>query len=64
MFNNEVSLSLVNCCYSPNMERNIISFHALFKDGFRYGFDNNNGDILVYKNGCFIFESSSLKRCL
>ncbi|KAL6570388.1 hypothetical protein OROMI_014902 [Orobanche minor] len=42
-------LELVNCCYSPEMSRNIISCHALYKQGFRYYFDNLNGDILVYK---------------
>ena len=40
------------------MTRNIISFHALFKQGFRYTFDNDNGDILVYKDGCFMFKDS------
>ena len=28
---------------------------------FFYGFDNNNGDILVYKNGCFIFKVGPCK---
>ena len=43
------------------MARNIISFHALYKDGCRFSFDNDNGDILVYKNGCFIFKASPCK---
>ena len=53
-----VSFSLLNCCYSSEMTRNIISFHALFEQGSRYNFDNNNGDILVYKDGCFMFKDS------
>ncbi|GJR85347.1 retrotransposon protein, putative, ty1-copia subclass [Tanacetum coccineum] len=40
------------------MTRNIISFHALFKDGYQFSFDNENGDILVYLNGCFMFKAS------
>ncbi|GJX64025.1 putative RNA-directed DNA polymerase [Tanacetum coccineum] len=43
------------------MTRNIISFHALFKDGYQFSFDNENGDILVYSNGCFVFKASSCK---
>ena len=51
------SLNLVNCCYSPDMSRNIISFHALFEQGFHYYFDNLNGDILVYKDDLFVFKA-------
>ena len=40
------------------MARNIISFYALFMDGFTFGFDNNNGDLLVYKDGCYYFKAS------
>ena len=40
------------------MARNIISFHALYKDGFYFSFDYNNGDILVCKSGSFIFKAS------
>ncbi|GJW72991.1 retrotransposon protein, putative, ty1-copia subclass [Tanacetum coccineum] len=43
------------------MTRNIISFHALFKDGYKFSFDNENGDILVYSNGCFMFKASPCK---
>ncbi|GKD54141.1 retrotransposon protein, putative, ty1-copia subclass [Tanacetum coccineum] len=43
------------------MTRNIISFHALFKDGYQFSFDNENGDILVYSNGCFVFKASPCK---
>ena len=43
-----VSFSLDNCCYSLEMTRNIISYYALFRQGFRFNFDNENGDILVY----------------
>ncbi|KAL6550440.1 hypothetical protein OROMI_020928 [Orobanche minor] len=51
-------LELVNCCYSPEMCRNIISFPALYKQGFHYYFDNLNGDILVYKDDLFVFKAS------
>lgn len=61
MLSGGVYLSLLNCCYSPDMARNIISFHALYKDGCHFSFDNDNGDILVYKNGCFIFKASPCK---
>ncbi|GKE42777.1 retrotransposon protein, putative, ty1-copia subclass [Tanacetum coccineum] len=43
------------------MTRNIISFHDLFKDGYKFSFDNENGDILVYSNGCFLFKASPCK---
>nr|GEV00077.1 hypothetical protein [Tanacetum cinerariifolium] len=43
------------------MTRSIISFHALFKDGYKFSFDNENGDILVYSNGCFMFKASPCK---
>lgn len=54
----DVSIRLLNCCFSPDMEGNIISFYALYKDGFLFSFDNENGDILVYKHDCFIFKAS------
>ncbi|GJS19771.1 retrotransposon protein, putative, ty1-copia subclass [Tanacetum coccineum] len=56
-----VRINLNNCCYSSEMTRNIISFHALFKDGYQFLFDNENGDILVYSNGCFMFKTSPCK---
>ncbi|GJZ75244.1 retrotransposon protein, putative, ty1-copia subclass [Tanacetum coccineum] len=37
------------------------SFHALFKDGYKFSFDNENGNILVYSNGCFMFKASPCK---
>ncbi|GJS70550.1 retrotransposon protein, putative, ty1-copia subclass [Tanacetum coccineum] len=30
-------------------------------DGYKFSFDNENGDILVYSNGCFIFKASPYK---
>ncbi|GKB21532.1 retrotransposon protein, putative, ty1-copia subclass [Tanacetum coccineum] len=51
MLKSRVRINLNNCCYSSEMTRNIISFHALFKDGYQFSFDNENGDILVYSNG-------------
>ncbi|GKA60685.1 putative RNA-directed DNA polymerase, partial [Tanacetum coccineum] len=56
-----VRINLNNCYYSSEMTRNIISFHALFKDGYQFSFDNENGDILVYSNGCFMFKASPCK---
>ncbi|KAJ9551584.1 hypothetical protein OSB04_015629 [Centaurea solstitialis] len=53
-----LSIKLLDCCYSPEMARNIISFHALYKDGFKFKFDNDNGCILVYKNDCFYFKAT------
>ncbi|KAI3768902.1 hypothetical protein L2E82_19739 [Cichorium intybus] len=46
-----VSLDLLNCCYLPEIARNIISFHALFRQGFQFSFDNINGSISVFQNG-------------
>ncbi|GJR62323.1 retrotransposon protein, putative, ty1-copia subclass [Tanacetum coccineum] len=43
------------------MTRNIILFHALFKDGYQFSFDNENEDILVYSNGCFMFKAFPCK---
>ncbi|GJW23331.1 retrotransposon protein, putative, ty1-copia subclass [Tanacetum coccineum] len=61
MLKSGVRINLNNCCYSSEMTRNIISFHALFKDGYQFSFDNENGDILVYSNGCFVFKASPYK---
>ncbi|KAJ9564428.1 hypothetical protein OSB04_000394 [Centaurea solstitialis] len=61
MLKSGVKIDLNNCCYSSEMTRNIISFHALFKDGYRFSFNNENGDILAYSNGCFIFKASPCK---
>ncbi|GJX70441.1 retrotransposon protein, putative, ty1-copia subclass [Tanacetum coccineum] len=30
-------------------------------DGYQFSFDNENGDILVYSNGCFMFKASPCK---
>ncbi|GJS48850.1 retrotransposon protein, putative, ty1-copia subclass [Tanacetum coccineum] len=56
MLKSGVRINLNNCCYSSEMTRNIISFHVLFKDGYQFSFDNENGDISVYSNGCFMFK--------
>ena len=42
------------------MARNIISFNALYMDGFHISFDN--GSILVYKDSLFYFKASPCKR--
>ena len=41
------------------MTRNIISFFALFRQGYQFSFDNVNGDILAFYNNSFIFRASS-----
>nr|GEY32016.1 hypothetical protein [Tanacetum cinerariifolium] len=61
MLKSEVRINLNNCCYSSEMKRNVISLHALFKDGYQFSFDNENGDILVYSNSCFMFKASPCK---
>ncbi|GJX61711.1 hypothetical protein Tco_0294611, partial [Tanacetum coccineum] len=61
MLKSGVRIDLNNCCSSSEVTRNIISFHALFKDGYTFSFDNVNGDILVYSNGCFMFKTSPYK---
>ncbi|GJV78280.1 putative RNA-directed DNA polymerase [Tanacetum coccineum] len=61
MLKSEVGINLNNYCYLSEMTRNIISFHAFFKDGYQFSFDNENGDILVYSSGCFMFKASPCK---
>ncbi|GJY52151.1 retrotransposon protein, putative, ty1-copia subclass [Tanacetum coccineum] len=61
MLKSGVRIDLNNYCYSSEVTRNIISFHALFKDGYKFSFDNENGDILFYSNGCFMFKASPCK---
>ena len=55
-FSSGLSMFLIDCCYSAEMARNIISFYALYKDGFDFGFDN--GSILVYKNNVLYFKAN------
>ncbi|KAI3505809.1 hypothetical protein L1887_28094 [Cichorium endivia] len=55
MLSTGFSINLLDCCYSPEMARNIISFSALYRDGFDFGFDN--GNILVFKNDCLYFKA-------
>nr|GEZ24680.1 hypothetical protein [Tanacetum cinerariifolium] len=45
MLKSGVRINLNNCCYSSEMTRNIISFQALFEDGYQFSFDNENMDI-------------------
>ncbi|KAI3778460.1 hypothetical protein L2E82_07787 [Cichorium intybus] len=52
-----VCLKLLNCCYSPELATNIISFHALFKQGLQFSFDNSNGSISVFQNGISVFTA-------
>ncbi|KAI3723297.1 hypothetical protein L2E82_34775 [Cichorium intybus] len=57
VLSSEVCIDLLDCCYSPEMARNIISFHALFRQGFHFSFDNNIGSISVFKNGILNFTA-------
>ncbi|KAI3778645.1 hypothetical protein L2E82_08027 [Cichorium intybus] len=57
VLSSDVSLELFDCCYSPEMARNIISFHALFRQGFQFSFDNKIGSISIFKNGILIFTA-------
>ncbi|KAI3739156.1 hypothetical protein L2E82_29553 [Cichorium intybus] len=57
MLSSGVRLDLHNCCYAPDMAKNIISFHALFRQGFYYEFNKLNGSISVFKNDVFIFNA-------
>ena len=52
-----LSLDFYNYCYSSEMLRNIISFHGLYIQGFRYYCNNENGSINAYYNGVFYFEA-------
>ena len=57
VLSNGLGLDLNNCCYSPDMARNIISFHGLFRQGFRYSFNNENGSIYAYLNDVLYLEA-------
>lgn len=43
ILNSGVLISLLDCWYLPDMDQNIISLYALYKDEFHFYFDNNNG---------------------
>ncbi|WP_218180421.1 hypothetical protein, partial [Pseudomonas gingeri] len=60
VLSSEVCIDLLDCCYSPEMARNIISFHALFRQGFHFSFDNNIGSISVFQKWYFEFYCLSL----
>lgn len=57
MLSSDVSLDLIDYLYQSEMTRNIISFHALFRKGFHYAFNDFTGSLFVYKNGIFTFEA-------
>ena len=61
-FDSGLCIVLKNVCYSASMARNIMSFNALFIDGFNFIFDN--GSILVYKNDVFYFKASPCRGIL
>ena len=42
---------------SVKYDKDVISFHALIRQGFCFSFDNDDGAILGYKNGVFIFKA-------
>ena len=50
-------LELNNCCYSSEMTRNIIYFHDLYGQGFRFSFNNEISCFNSYYNGLFYFEA-------
>ena len=51
------TLDLNKCYYLPEMARNVISFHALYKKGFTFYFDNNNGSIDAFFNNVLYFKA-------
>ncbi|KAJ9535962.1 hypothetical protein OSB04_un000872 [Centaurea solstitialis] len=63
-----LSIKLLDCCYSPEMARNIISFHALYKDAIPCngvyesvicaGRDNNNLTLNVGSSNSELDKSS------
>ncbi|XP_052622703.1 uncharacterized protein LOC128127991 [Lactuca sativa] len=52
-----LEIDLNNCCYSSDMERNIISFHGFYKQGYSFSFDNKIGAINAFYNGVFYFKA-------
>ena len=48
-------LDLNKCYYSSEMDRNIISFHGLYKQGFTFSFDNECCGINAFYNGVFFY---------
>ena len=61
-FDSGLFIVLLDVCYSTEMARNIISFNALYNDGFEFSFDN--GSILVHKCGMFYFKASPVRGIL
>ena len=61
-FDLSLFIVLKDVCYSDEMARNIISFNALYMDGFHFTFDN--GSILIYKDSLFYFKASLCKGIL
>ena len=51
MLSSGVRIDLLNCCYSSDMIRNIISFYVFFIQGFRYSFNKDIRYIYAYNNG-------------
>ena len=52
-----LGLNLNDCCYSSEMTRNVISFHGLYRQCFRFSFNNEVGSINAFYNGTFYFEA-------
>ena len=59
MLSSRLGLELNDCCYSPEMATNIIAFHGLYRQGFRFLFDNEKGSVNAFLNGFFYFEALS-----
>lgn len=53
LFDSNVRVDVLDFLYSCDIKSNIISFHTLFGQGYRYSFDIDNGFIYVYKSGIF-----------
>ncbi|CAH1423792.1 unnamed protein product [Lactuca virosa] len=52
-----LKLDLNKCVYSSEMVRNIISFHALYKQGFTFSFDNEVGSMNAFFNNILYFKA-------
>ncbi|CAH1452842.1 unnamed protein product [Lactuca virosa] len=52
-----LKLDLNKCVYSSEMARNIISFHALYKQGFTFSFDNEVGSVNAFFNNVLYFKA-------
>ena len=59
-----IRVDLDNCFYYPELAQSIIYFHDIFRQGYHYGFDNNDGTISVYFNGAFFSKLILVMVCM